>query len=625
MVVELSAPVVVSHVLVVNPEISSVDAPSGRVVIVAVIEVVRESNESVGSVVVEVGRRGPPMIEDESEVDDGIGNVIPTSVEEILDVIGNGKPIVDDESTVDDGIGNMIPTSVEDVLDVVGKGRPIGEDESEVDGIGKVIPSSVEEVLDVIGSGSMVRDDGSVVDDDLGNVMPESAEEVLDVMGNGPPVVDEESEVDEGIGNVIPTSVEEVLDVMGNGLPITDEESEGTPLVIAEDGLDTVVSPPVVLADSDGMPLVVSDVELDAVISSVVDVDSNDVSLVSEDDGFVIAVVSVMDGGPTKLDVVVPSVIDGDPGKIDVVDPSLVDSESDGVLLGLGVIDPSLGDDSSGMLLGAVDRELGTVDPPADVELADVRTGVESIEFQSVELGYPVLPSVTGGVLVVAILVRLGEATAEDPESETGVDVFGLSGLDCWVLEAESEVVDAPDVGGEIIDSLLELYPSPLIIVLPGIPLSLEDAVDVGTLEKDVESEGMLLAVDCETDNAGASVAVVDSDIVLPETGSDDGIVGVSEDDVESDGAVLVTDCETVVAGTPMDELEPYTVLPEIVSEIDDVGRSEIEVESDKVLLELGSSVDDIGTPETEVESNGKLLESAGVSVGTPELALVGV
>jgi hypothetical protein len=74
-----------------------------------------------------------------------------------------------------------------------------------------------------------------------------------------------------------------------------------------------------------------------------------------------------------------------------------------------------------------------------------------------------------------------------------------------------------------------------------------------------------------------------------------------------------------------MDELEPHTVLPEIVSEIDGVDRSEIEVESDKVLLELGSSVDDIGTPETEVESNGKLLESAGVSVGTPELALVGV
>jgi hypothetical protein len=254
-----------------------------------------------------------------------------------------------------------------------------------------------------------------------------------------------------------------------------------------------------------------------------------------------------------------------------------------------------------------------------------VATGVEPIEFESVELGCPVLPSVTNGVMLVAVVVRLEEGAAVDPEFEVEIDVFGLSGLDCWVLEAGSEVVDATDVGGELLDSLLELDPSLLTVVVLGIPLSLEDTVEVGTPLEGIEAEGVLPGVDCETDDAGAPVAGVDSDTVLSETDSDDGVAGPSVNEVESDAAVLVIDCETEVAGTPTDEVESDTELPEIVSNIDGVGTPEIEVESDMVLLELGSSVDDIGTLETEVESSEVLPESAGVSVGAPELTLVGV
>jgi hypothetical protein len=561
MVVELLASVVVSQALVVRPltVMSSVETPSGKVVIVAVMEVVRESSVSDGSVVVEVGRRGSPTSAAVWEVDEGAGNVTPNSVEEVLDVIGNGKPIVDVESEVDEGTGSVIPTPVEEVPDVTGS------------------PSTV---------------------------------------------VEEESEVDDGIGNVLHTPVEDVLDAIGDRSSVVDNESVGTPLVIVDEGIDTVVSP----VDSDGMSLVISDTELDAVVSPVVDVDSDDVSLVSADDGFVVAVVSVTEGEATRLDVVVFSVIDGDPGEVDVVNPSLVGIDSDGVLLGLGGVDPSLNDDDSGgMLLDVVDEEVGAVDSPAEVELADVATGVEPIEFESVELGCPVLPSVSDGVVLVIVVVKLGEVAAVDPEFEVEIDVFGLSGLDCWVLEAGGKVVDATDVGEELLDSLLELDPSLLTVVVLDIPLSLEDTVEVGTPLEGTESEGLLLEVDCETDDADAPVAEVDSDTVLSETDSDDGVAGPLVNEVESDGAVLVIDCETEVAGTPMDGVESDTELPEIVSDIDGVGTSEIEVESDMVLLELGSSVDDIGTLETEVESNEVLPESAGVLVGTPEFTLVGV
>jgi hypothetical protein len=344
-VVELLLSVVVSHASVVRPltVLSSVETPSEKVVIVAVIEVVRESNVSDGSVVVEVGRRGPLISVPVWEVVEGAGNVTPNSVEEVLDVIGNGNPIVDDESEVDDGIGNVIPTSVEEVSDVMGDGKPIVEDESGVeDGCGKVKPTSVEDVPDVMGAGKPIVDVESEVDDGTGSVIPSPVEEVPDGAGGGSTVVEEEeSEVDDGIGNVMPIPVEDVLDAIGDGSSVVDDVSVGTPLVIVDEVIDVVVSP----VESDGMSLVISDTELDAVVSPVVDVDSDDVSLVSADDGFVVAVVSVTEGEPTRLDVVVPSVIDGDPGEIDVVNPSLVGIDSDGVLLGLGGVDPSLNDD----------------------------------------------------------------------------------------------------------------------------------------------------------------------------------------------------------------------------------------------------------------------------------------